>query len=364
MGARIGVIGAGQVGAAAAYLLSGTAGVSDVVLVDVNTARAAGEAADIGHAAAFGNAARVSEGGYADLAGASVVVITAGASLQPGQTRLQLVQKNLGIADNVVEQVLRAAPDTVLLFATNPVDVMPALAVLRGGVPASRAIGTGCMLDSTRFRDRLAHHLQMAPGAVHAYVYGEHGDSQVLHWSSAVAGGVPILSFAEQLGRPIDAALQQTMAEDVRRGLPHQGGQGRLQLRHRRLHRASGARPGGRRAGRVPRVHLHARGAGRARHLRLAAPRAGRGRRVARLHAAAVGSRGRGAGRQCCRGRHHHPRGHGGAAAAHRLTHAHEKGLRAAGLRCGSAGHVRRPAARSAFYLALTTRTMSRQRLE
>ena len=216
MGARIGVIGAGQVGAAAAYLLSGTAGVSDVVLVDVNTARAAGEAADIGHAAAFGNAARVSEGGYADLAGASVVVITAGASLLPGQTRLQLVQKNLGIADNVVEQVLRAAPDTVLLFATNPVDVMPALAVLRWGVPASRAIGTGCMLDSTRFRDRLAHHLKVAPGAVHAYVYGEHGDSQVLHWSSAVAGGVPILSFAEQLGRPIDAALQRTMAEDVR----------------------------------------------------------------------------------------------------------------------------------------------------
>ena len=207
MGARIGVIGAGQVGAAAAYLLSGTAGVSDVVLVDVNTARAAGEAADIGHAAAFGNAARVSEGGYADLAGASVVVITAGASLLPGQTRLQLVQKNLGIADNVVEQVLRAAPDTVLLFATNPVDVMPALAVLRWGVPASRAIGTGCMLDSTRFRDRLAHHLKVAPGAVHAYVYGEHGDSQVLHWSSAVAGGVPILSFAEQLGRPIDARI-------------------------------------------------------------------------------------------------------------------------------------------------------------
>ena len=81
---------------------------------------------------------------------------------------------------------------------------------------ASRAIGTGCMLDSTRFRDRLAHHLKVAPGAVHAYVYGEHGDSQVLHWSSAVAGGVPILSFAEQLGRPIDAALQHTMAEDVR----------------------------------------------------------------------------------------------------------------------------------------------------
>lgn len=216
MGARIGVIGAGQVGAAAAYLLSSTPGVSEIVLVDLDTARAAGEAADIGHAAAFGTSARVREGRYADLAGCAVVVITAGASLKPGQTRLELVQQNLRIVDRIVEQVLQAAPGCVLLFATNPVDVMPALAVQRWGVPPGRAIGTGCMLDSIRFRDRLAHHLAVAPGSVHAYVFGEHGDSQVLHWSSAQAGGVPILEFAAQRGQPIDAALQHTIAEDVR----------------------------------------------------------------------------------------------------------------------------------------------------
>ena len=110
MGARIGVIGAGQVGAAASYLLSSTPGISDIVLVDVDPARAAGEAADIGHAAAFGTAARVQEGSYADLAGAAVVVITAGASLKPGQTRLELLQQNLRIVDHITEQVLRAAP--------------------------------------------------------------------------------------------------------------------------------------------------------------------------------------------------------------------------------------------------------------
>ena len=216
MSARIGVVGAGLVGAAAAYLLSSTPGVSDIVLVDANAARAASEAADIGHAAAFGPAARVVEGGYADLAGASVVVITAGASLKPGQTRLELLQQNLSITDGIVTQVLRAAPSAVLLFATNPVDAMPALAVRRHGVAPGRAIGTGCMLDSIRFRDRLAHILGVSPLAVHAYVYGEHGDSQVLCWSNAVVGGLPLLEFAAQRGRRIDAREQQAIAEDVR----------------------------------------------------------------------------------------------------------------------------------------------------
>ncbi|WCM93435.1 L-lactate dehydrogenase [Acidovorax sp. NCPPB 2350] len=216
MGARIGVVGAGQVGAAASYLLSSTPGVSDIVLVDLDPARAAGEAADIGHAAAFGTAARVREGSHADLAGADVVVITAGASLKPGQTRLELLHQNLRIVDRIVGQVLRAAPEAVLLFATNPVDVMPAIAVQRWGVAPGRAIGTGCTLDSIRFRDRLAHHLDVAPGSVHAYVLGEHGDSEVLHWSSAQVGGVPILDFAAQRSRPIDEALQGAIAEDVR----------------------------------------------------------------------------------------------------------------------------------------------------
>ena len=216
MGARIGVIGAGQVGAAASYLLSSTPGVSDIVLVDVDPARAAGEAADIGHAAAFGTAARVQEGSYADLAGAAVVVITAGASLKPGQTRLELLQQNLRIVDHITEQVLRAAPDTILLYATNPVDVMPAIAVQRWGVAPGRAIDTGCTLDSIRFRDRLSHHLEVSPSSVHAYVLGEHGDSEVLLWSGAQVGGLPLLDFARQSGRPIDAALQRTMAEDVR----------------------------------------------------------------------------------------------------------------------------------------------------
>lgn len=216
MGAKIGIVGAGQVGAAAGYLLSATPGVSEIVLVDQNTARAAGEAADIGHAAAFGTAARVSEGDYADLAGAEVVVITAGASLKPGQTRLELLHQNLRMTDTIVAQVLKVAPETVLLFATNPVDVMPAIAVQRYGVPPGRAIGTGCTLDSIRFRDRLADYLGISPSAVHGYVLGEHGDSSVLNWSSTQVASMPVAHFAAQVGRPLDSAMQQQIAEDVR----------------------------------------------------------------------------------------------------------------------------------------------------
>lgn len=216
MSARIGVIGAGQVGAAASYLLSSTPGVSDIVLVDLDSARAAGEAADIGHAAAFGTSARIQEGDYADLAGADVVVLTAGASLQPGQNRLDLLRQNVRIVGRILERVVPLAPQATYLFATNPVDVMPALAVRHFGLPPQRAIATGCMLDSIRFRDRLAHHLSVSPSSIHAYVLGEHGDSQLLHWSGSHIGGAPVLHFAEQRGRPIDAALQARIAEDVR----------------------------------------------------------------------------------------------------------------------------------------------------
>lgn len=216
MGAHIGIIGAGQVGAAAGFLLSSMPGISDIVLVDVDAQRAEGEAADIAHAAAFGATARITEGGYADLAEAEVVVITAGASLEPGQNRLQLIEKNLQILQDLLPQVLKAAPQAVLLFAANPVDVMTAVAVQHFGVPRERAIGTGCTLDAIRFRDALAQHLEVTPTSIHANVLGEHGDSSVLHWSQASIGGIPVLEFASQWGRPIDAALQAQMAQTVR----------------------------------------------------------------------------------------------------------------------------------------------------
>ncbi len=212
----VAILGAGQVGAAAGFLLAQTPGIDDVLLLDQDSARAASEAADIAHAAAFGASAQVTSGDYADLAGVALVVVTAGASLKPGQTRLDLLAANVTIASRVLEQLLRVAPDAVLLFATNPVDVMPALAVRRFGVPPGRAIGTGCALDSARFRDRLARHLGVSTASVHAYVLGEHGDSEVMHWSGAQVAGMPLVRFADQIGRPLPADLRAAIAADVR----------------------------------------------------------------------------------------------------------------------------------------------------
>jgi len=216
MAARVGIIGAGLVGAAAGYLLAGEPGVSEILLVDLDEARARSEAADIAHAAAFASPAHVTAGGYADLAGAQVVVVTAGTSLKPGQTRLDLLAANVHVVANVLDQVLKAAPDAVLLFATNPVDVMPAIAVRRFGVPRGRAIGTGCALDSARFRHRLAQHLGIAAASVHAYVLGEHGDSEVLHWSGAHVAGIPLAQFAERIGHPLPETLRAQIADEVR----------------------------------------------------------------------------------------------------------------------------------------------------
>ncbi|MBU8546516.1 MULTISPECIES: lactate/malate family dehydrogenase [Roseomonadaceae] len=216
MRGKVGIVGAGQVGAASGFLLAQTPGVDELILVDQDAARAASEASDISHAAAFGPAAQVTSGDYGDLAGAQLVVVAAGASLKPGQTRLDLLASNVKVVRAVLDQVLRVVPDAVLLFATNPVDVMPALAVRRFGVPPGRAIGTGCALDSARFRDRLARYLGVSPGSVHAYVLGEHGDSEVLHWSGAQAAGMPLLRFAEQIGRPLPAELRDSIASEVR----------------------------------------------------------------------------------------------------------------------------------------------------
>ncbi|MCK8785482.1 L-lactate dehydrogenase [Roseomonas sp. NAR14] len=216
MPGKIGIVGVGQVGAAAAYMLSRTPGIREVVLVDLDRARAEGEAADIAHAAAFGGVAEVRAGDYADLAGADAVVISAGASLKPGQTRLELLTRNVRITAAIIPEVRRAAPDAIQLFATNPVDVMPAIAVKRFGIDPRRAIATGCALDSVRFRDRLARHFDVAPTALHAYVLGEHGDSEVLHWSGAHAASMPLERFAVLTGRPLPPELRAGIAEEVR----------------------------------------------------------------------------------------------------------------------------------------------------
>ncbi|WP_027481502.1 L-lactate dehydrogenase [Deinococcus pimensis] len=212
---KVGIVGVGFVGATAAYAMVLRGSCSEIVLVDLDEARARAEAADIAHAAPVSHAVRVTSGGYADLAGARVVVIAAGVNQQPGETRLQLLARNAVIFREVVPQVLAAAPEAVLLVATNPVDVMTDLtARLAGG--HERVIGSGTVLDSARLRALVAERANVDPQHVHAYVLGEHGDSEVLAWSTADIAGLPIAEFFERQGLAWNDEVRAEIDDRVR----------------------------------------------------------------------------------------------------------------------------------------------------
>lgn len=213
---KVGIVGAGMVGSSAAYALTMQGIVSEIVLVDMNQALAIAQAEDISHAVPFVSATLVRAGTYGDLDGAGVVILSAGVSQKPGETRLELLTRNAEVFRQVVGQVLAVAPDAILLIASNPVDIMTYVATRLSGLPAQRVIGSGTILDSARFRSLLGRHLEISPQSVHAYVLGEHGDSEVLAWSNARAGSVPLLSFAEQVGKPLTEAVRGEIDDGVR----------------------------------------------------------------------------------------------------------------------------------------------------
>ncbi len=214
---KVGIIGTGMVGSAAANAIMLRGAASEIVLIDRNRTRATAEAEDILHATPFAHITRVVAGDYPDLAGAAVVVIAAGVSQREGETRLQLLDRNAAVFADILPRVLDATPNAVLMIATNPVDVMTLIATRLSGLPPSRVIGTGTILDTARFRAEIGQHLGISPKSVHAYVLGEHGDSEVLAWSVADVGSLAVADFARQTGRPITDAVRTRIDENVRR---------------------------------------------------------------------------------------------------------------------------------------------------
>jgi len=213
---KIGIVGAGMVGSSAGYALAMMGGVSEIVLVDRNDALARAQAEDISHAVPFVSATLVRSGAYHDLAGAHIVILAAGVSQKPGETRLELLERNAEVFRKVVEAVRNAAPDAILLIATNPVDIMTHVATKLSGLPPQRVIGSGTILDTARFRSLVGRHLGISPQSVHAYVLGEHGDSEVLAWSNARAGSIGLETFADQIGKRLDATIRQSIDDGVR----------------------------------------------------------------------------------------------------------------------------------------------------
>jgi L-lactate dehydrogenase len=217
---KVGIVGSGFVGATAAYAMAQRGVGREIVLVDMRRERAVAEAQDISHAVPFSKPVRVSAGDYADLKGCRVVVVAAGVGQKPGETRLSLLERNADVFRSVIPAVVQAAPEAVLLIATNPVDIMTHVAAhvaAQLGVPASRVLGSGTTLDTARFRTLLSEHFGVDSHHVHGYVIGEHGDSEVLTWSQATIGGVRLEEFARLRGISYDEPLRQRIDQGVRR---------------------------------------------------------------------------------------------------------------------------------------------------
>lgn len=212
----IGIIGTGQVGMAAANALFQQRIANELILVDLDRNRAEGEAMDLMHAQGYVGRRRVRAGDYLDLAGAQIVIVTAGVGQRPGEDRLSLLNRNAAVFRGIAEQLDRHAPEAILLIASNPVDVLTYVMQKLSTRPDERVIGTGTMLDTTRLRTLLAEHYQVDPRSVHALILGEHGDSEIAVWSQANVGGTPVLHNTI-LGKPYDPVFLEGILTQVRR---------------------------------------------------------------------------------------------------------------------------------------------------
>ncbi len=221
---KTGIVGSGFVGSTAAYALVMRGVGRSVVLVDQNRARADSEADDILHAVPFAHPLEVTAGDYADLAGCKVVIVSAGVGQKPGETRLQLLGRNAEVFKQVIPQILQHTPQAILLIATNPVDVMTHLAARYAsdvGVASGRVIGSGTTLDTARLRSLIGRKLNIDSQHIHAYVLGEHGDSEVIPWSLVTVGGIPLEEFCTRGEISICSEDYEAIDQKVRRAAYH-----------------------------------------------------------------------------------------------------------------------------------------------
>ncbi len=194
------VIGCGFVGSSSAFALMQSGLFSEMVLLDRDTARAEGEALDISHGLPFAKPMRIYAGDWDDLSDAAVVILAAGAGQKPGETRLDLARKNLDVFADIVPRIVRFNTDGILLVVSNPVDVLTGAAARLSGFPPERVFGSGTVLDTARLKYLLGEHLNVDSRSVHAFIIGEHGDSEIVAWSSANVSGIPLSDFCEMRG--------------------------------------------------------------------------------------------------------------------------------------------------------------------
>lgn len=210
------VIGCGFVGSATAFTLMQSRLFSELVLLDVNMEKADGEAKDIAHGIPFAGQMKIYAGTYDDAADAAIIIITAGANQKPGETRLDLVQKNTAIYQSIIPEIVKRNFGGILLIVSNPVDILTYVALKLSGLPENRVLGSGTVLDTARLKYALGEHLGVDSRSVHSFIIGEHGDSEIAAWSSTNVSGIPLNDFCEMRGHFNHDAAMDAIAEKVK----------------------------------------------------------------------------------------------------------------------------------------------------
>ena len=213
---KVAVIGCGFVGSSSAFALMQSGLFSEMVLIDADTKRAEGEAMDISHGISFARPMQIYAGNYDDITDAAIIVITAGANQKPDETRLYLIKKNAAIMKSIVGEIKKRDFGGILLIVSNPVDILTLIALKESGYPSNRVIGSGTVLDTGRFKYLLGEHLDVDSRSVHAFIIGEHGDSELAAWSNARIGGLKVNDFCELRGHFNHEQSMKKIFENVR----------------------------------------------------------------------------------------------------------------------------------------------------
>ena len=220
MSSKITIIGAGSVGSTIAYTLSSQDIASEIVLIDINKKKAEGEVLDIIQGTCFRDPISIIAGDYEDARDSDIVIITSGIARKPGQTRLELTQTNVNILKSITPEIVKAAPNALYLIVSNPVDIMTYVFTKISGLPENQILGSGTILDSARLRCGLSEHFQIAQSNIHAYVFGEHGDTSFIPWSGAYISGVSVDEYYDlekKLGKDIEPIDKEAMLQYVQK---------------------------------------------------------------------------------------------------------------------------------------------------
>lgn len=210
------MVGCGFVGSASVFALMQSGIFSEIVLIDANPAKAEGEAMDISHGIPFAKQMKIYAGNYDDVRDAGIVIVTAGANQQPGETRLDLVNKNVEIFKKIIPEISNHGFEGILLIVANPVDILTKVALQLSGFPENRVIGSGTVLDTARLKYQLGEHLSVDSRSIHAFIIGEHGDSEIAAFSSANVSGIPLSNFCEMRGHFQHKEAENEIAEKVK----------------------------------------------------------------------------------------------------------------------------------------------------